>query len=48
MTIPGRAPNTERSLESRLTEVEDRLAIGDLRARYNFATDERDLLAVLA
>ena len=43
MTIPSRVVNTERTLESRLTEVEDRLAIRDLTARYNFAMDDRDL-----
>ena len=48
MTIPSRVPNTDRSIESRLNEVEDRLAIRDLTARYNFATDDRDLKAVVA
>ncbi len=48
MTIPSRVTNAERSIESRLTEVEDRLAIRDLTARYNFATDDRDLKAVVA
>ena len=48
MGIPIRIANAERSLEARLTEVEDRLAIRDLTARYNFATDDRDLKAVVA
>jgi ketosteroid isomerase-like protein len=48
MTIPTRVANADRSIESRLTEVEDRLAIRDLTARYNFATDDRDLKAVVA
>jgi ketosteroid isomerase-like protein len=48
MAIPARVTNTDRSIESRLTEVEDRLAIRDLTARYNFATDDRDLNAVVA
>ncbi len=47
MTIPSRIANTERSLEDRLTEVEDRLAIRELTARYNFATDDRDLKTVV-
>jgi len=48
MTIPGRVPGADRSIESRLTEAEDRLAICDLTARYNFATDDRDLTAVVS
>ena len=49
MTIPRRAPqsaSTPRSAEARLAEVEDRLAIQDLTARYNFAIDDRDLSSV--
>ncbi len=47
MTVPARvAASPERSLESRLAEVEDRVAIRDLTARYNFAIDDRDLKAV--
>jgi len=47
MTIPIRtAPSPTRSLESRLSEVEDRLAIKDLVARYNFNMDNRDLASV--
>jgi ketosteroid isomerase-like protein len=47
MTIPSRVANTERSPEDRLTEVEDRMAIRELTARYNFATDDRDLKTVV-
>jgi ketosteroid isomerase-like protein len=44
MTIPHRVPpRVDRSLESRLTAVEDQLAIRDLTARYNFVIDNRDL-----
>ena len=47
MTVPARvAAAPERTLESRLTEVEDRTAIRDLTARYNFAIDDRDLKSV--
>ena len=47
MTIPTRvAASPERTLESRLTEVEDRMAIRELTARYNFAIDDRDLKTV--
>jgi uncharacterized protein (TIGR02246 family) len=47
MTVPARvAASPERRLESRLAEVEDRVAIRDLTARYNFAIDDRDLKAV--
>ena len=47
MTIPSRiAASAGRTLESRLAEVEDRLAIQDLTARYNFAIDNRDLQSV--
>ena len=47
MTVPARvAAALERTLESRLTEVEDRTAIRDLTARYNFAIDDRDLKSV--
>ena len=47
MSIPTRtAPVAARTLEARLTEVEDRLAIQDLVARYNFAIDNRDLATV--
>jgi ketosteroid isomerase-like protein len=47
MTVSARvAASPERSLESRLAEVEDRVAIRDLTARYNFAIDDRDLQAV--
>ena len=47
MSIPSRvAAPAQRTLESRLAEVEDRLAIQDLTARYNFAIDNRDLKAV--
>ena len=46
MTIPARVASTGRSLEDRLTEVEDRTAIRELTARYNFATDDRDLKTV--
>ena len=46
MTIPSRLASTGRSLEDRLTEVEDRIAIRELTARYNFATDDRDLKTV--
>lgn len=47
MTIPARMPaSAKRTLESRLAEVEDRAAIDDLTARYNFAIDERDLQSV--
>lgn len=47
MSIPARsAASGTRLLESRITEVEDRLAIQDLVARYNFAIDNRDLVAV--
>jgi ketosteroid isomerase-like protein len=46
MTIPRRVPPTAAStLESRLSAVEDQLAIRDLTARYNFAIDNRDLAA---
>ena len=47
MVIPSRIANAERSLEARLTEVEDRTAIRELTARYNFATDDRDLKTVV-
>ena len=40
---PSRVASTDRTLESRLTEVEDRLAIRELTGRYNFAMDNRDL-----
>lgn len=44
MPIPNRAAATApRSLEDRLTEVEDRLAITELTGRYNFCIDARDL-----
>lgn len=44
MAIPNRvAPAANPTLESRLTLVEDQLAIRDLTARYNFAMDNRDL-----
>jgi hypothetical protein len=44
MTIPNRVPTrAEKSLESRLTTVEDQLAIRDLTSRYNFVIDNRDL-----
>jgi ketosteroid isomerase-like protein len=47
MSIPSRASAAAaRTIESRLEEVEDRLAIRDLTARYNFAIDDRDLKAV--
>jgi hypothetical protein len=47
MSIPPRtAPSAGGSLEVRLAEVEDRLAIRDLTARYNFETDNRRLDAV--
>ena len=49
MTIPSRLEafaSPARTLESRLAEVEDRLAIQDLSARYNFAIDDRDLKSV--
>ncbi len=47
MTIPSRvAASAERTLESRLAEVEDRTAIRELTARYNFAIDDRDLKTV--
>ena len=46
MGIPARVASAERTLESRLTEVEDRAAIRDLTARYNFAIDDRDLKSV--
>ena len=47
MTIPTRtAPADGRTLEARLAEVEDRLALQDLVARYNFAIDNRDLATV--
>jgi ketosteroid isomerase-like protein len=48
MTIPKRAgqPAAGHSIESRLAQVEDRLAIRDLTARYNFAIDNRDLKSV--
>lgn len=47
MSFPLREPTPAlRSLESRLTEVEDRTAIHDLTARYNFSIDSRDLEAV--
>jgi len=50
MTIPSRVTNADRSIESRLAEVcrECRLAIRDLTACYNFATDDRELNAVVA
>ena len=43
MIIPSRVAAVERTLESRLTEVEDRLALRELTGRYNFAMDNRDL-----
>ncbi len=47
MAIPNRpAPAADRSVEARLTAVEDQLAIRDLTARYNFAIDNRDLASV--
>ena len=49
MSIPSRpnnAASSARTLESRLLEVEDRLAIQDIVARYNFAIDDRDLKSV--
>ena len=46
MSIPSRVASAERTLESRLTEVEDRAAIRELTARYNFAVDDRDLKSV--
>lgn len=47
MPIPSRpATSVARTIESRLAEVEDRLAIRDLTARYNFAIDNRDLKSV--
>ena len=42
---PSRLASAERTLESRLTEVEDRLAIRELTGRYNFAMDNRDLIS---
>ncbi len=46
MGIPSRVASAERTFESRLIEVEDRAAIRDLTARYNFAIDDRDLKSV--
>ena len=47
MSVPTRtAPADGRTLEERLAEVEDRLALQDLVARYNFAIDNRDLATV--
>ncbi len=47
MSFPRRvAPAAERTSDSRLAEVEDREAIRDLTARYNFSIDSRDLGAV--
>ena len=47
MSIPTRtAPAAGRTLEARLVAVEDRLALQDLVARYNFAIDNRDLATV--
>lgn len=46
MSIPARTAAPTRSLEARLADVEDRLAIQDLTARYNFAIDNRDLATV--
>ena len=42
-SIPSRLASAERTLESRIAEVEDRLAIRELTGRYNFAMDDRDL-----
>ena len=47
MSIPTRtAPASGRTLEARLADVEDRLSLQDLVARYNFAIDNRDLAKV--
>ena len=43
--LPG-VLGDERSSESRLAEVEDRLAIRELTGRYNFCMDDRDLASV--
>ena len=43
---PESSPSTGRTFERRLAEVEDRLAIRELVARYCFAIDDRDLRTV--
>lgn len=47
MSFPSRpAVAFARSVEARVAEVEDRLAIRELTARYNFCIDDRDLTSV--
>ena len=49
MSFPSRSSASvdgTLTLESRLAEVEDRAAISELTARYNFSIDNRDLKAV--
>lgn len=49
MSIPARVSPSAlgtQSLEKRLAEVEDRLAIRDLGARYNIETDNRHLAGI--
>jgi len=45
MSLPSRLP-PRSSLEARLAEVEDRLAIQELVSRFYFEVDNRDLQAV--
>ncbi len=47
MSFPSRpAVAAARPVEARIAEVEDRLAIRELTARYNFCIDDRDLASV--
>jgi hypothetical protein len=49
MSLPPRLPTgmeSRRTLESRLAEMEDRLAIRELASRFYFEVDNRDLEAV--